>query len=275
MKKVMFVVFIFLSVFMSSCTYTKQKKTVLQSSVLNDAGLELENYCNRLKTEELFLGNTKSDRYINIKKSNGELNECELENVEYKGIVSMKIDDFDGDGNLELLVVRINTIEGLDTVSLTMYNKEIEKTGEIVLTDKALIGDMFINETGYKKMDKETLIYFAADSDTTINADGYYWCYNSVKYNSRGFFDKQEKTYAGTEQDEKTLKECTDFVIGDKIDIKSFTGKESFSKYDKDITLLCNISMEHTIDNLYKYIEDKNIKGKTKIKLGELYFKSY
>lgn len=275
MKKGMFVVFIFLSVFMSSCTYTKQKKTVIQSSVLNDAGLELENYCNRLKTEELFLGNTKSDRYINIKKSNGELNECELENVEYKGIVSMKIDDFDGDGNLELLVVRINTIEGLDTVSLTMYNKEIEKTGEIVLTDKALIGDMFINETGYKKMDKETLIYFAADSDTTINADGYYWCYNSVKYNSRGFFDKQEKTYAGTEQDEKTLKECIDFVIGDKIDIKNFTWKESFSKYDKNIILLCTISMEHTMDNLYKYIEDKNIKDTTKLKLGEVYFKSY
>lgn len=275
MKKGMFVVFIFLSVFMSSCTYTKQKKTVLQSSVLNDAGLELENYCNRLKTEELFLGNTKSDRYINIKKSNGELNECELENVEYKGIVSMKIDDFDGDGNLELLVVRINTIEGLDTVSLTMYNKEIEKTGEIVLTDKALIGDMFINETGYKKMDKETLIYFAADSDTTINVDGYYWCYNSVKYNSRGFFDKQEKTYAGTEQDEKTLKECIDFVIGDKIDIKNFTWKESFSKYDKNIILLCTISMEHTMDNLYKYIEDKDIKDTTKLKLGEVYFKSY
>lgn len=33
--------------------------------------------------------------------------------------------------------------------------------------------------------------------------------------------------------------------------------------------------MGHAIDNLYKYIEDKNIKGKTKLKLGELYFKSY
>ena len=33
--------------------------------------------------------------------------------------------------------------------------------------------------------------------------------------------------------------------------------------------------MDYTIDNLYKYIEDRNIKGKTKLKLGELYFKSY
>ena len=274
MKKGIFVAFILVGILMSSYTYATQKTTVVQASVLNDDKLELENYCDRLKKEELVLVDTKLDRYVNIEKSSG-LNKCELENVEYKGIVAMKIDDFDSDGKSELLVARVETIEGLDTISLTMYNKEMKKTGETVLTDKALVGDMFVNEIAYKKMGKETLIYFVADSDTTINTDGYYWCYNSVKYNDQGFFDKKEKTYAGTEQDEKTLKECTDFVIGDKIDIKSFTGKESFSKYDKDIILMCNISMEHTVDNLYKYIEDKNIKGKTKIKLGELYFKSY
>ena len=274
MKKGIFVAFILVGILMSSYTYATQKTTVVQASVLNDDKLELENYCDRLKKEELVLVDTKLDRYVNIEKSSG-LNKCELENVEYKGIVAMKIDDFDSDGKSELLVARVETIEGLDTISLTMYNKEMKKTGETVLTDKALIGDMFVSEIGYKKMGKETLIYFVADSDTTINADGYYWCYNSVKYNKQGFFDRKEKTYAGTEQDEKTLKECTDFVIGDKIDIKSCTGKESFSKYDKDIILMCNISMEHTVDNLYKYIEDKNIKGKTKIKLGELYFKSY
>ena len=274
MKKGIVIAFILVSILMSSCTYAIQKITIVQASVLNDDKLELENYCNGLKKEELVLVNTKLDRYVNIEKSSG-LNKCELESVEYKGIVAMKIDDFDSDGKSELLVARIKTIEGLDTISLTMYNKEMKKTGETVLTDKALIGDMFVNEIAYKKMGKETLIYFVADSDTTINADGYYWCYNSVKYNKQGFFDRKEKTYAGTEQDEKTLKEYTDFVIGDKIDIKSFTGKESFSKYDKDIILMCNISMEHTVDNLYKYIEDKNIKGKTKIKLGELYFKSY
>lgn len=274
MKKGIFFAFILMGIFVGSCTYATQKTAVVQAAVLNDDKSGLENYCDRLKKEELVLVNTKSDRYINIEKSS-ELNKCELESVEYKGIVAMKIDDFDSDGKSELLVARIKTIEGLDTLSLTMYNKEMKKTGETVLTDKALIGDMFVNEIAYKKMGKETLIYFVADSDTTINTDGYYWCYNSVKYNAQGFFDKKEKTYAGTEQDEKTLKECTDFVIGDKIDIKSFTGKESFSKYDKDVILLCKISMEHTIDNLYKYIEDKNIKGKTKLKLGELYFKSY
>ena len=274
MKKGIFIAFILASILMSSCTYATQKTTIVQASVLNDDKLELENYCNRLKKEELVLVNTKLDRYVNIEKSSG-LNKCELESVEYKGIVAMKIDDFDSDGKSELLVARIKTIEGLDTISLTMYNKEMKKTGETVLTDKALIGDMFVNEIAYKKIGKETLIYFVADSDTTINADGYYWCYNSVKYNNQGFFDKKEKTYTGTEQDEESFKECTDFVIGDKIDIKNFTGKESFSKHDKDITLLCNISMVHTIDDLYKYIEDKNIKGKTKIKIGELYFKSY
>ena len=150
MKKGIFFAFILMGIFVGFCTYATQKTTVVQAAVLNDDKSGLENYCDRLKKEELVLVNTKSDRYINIEKSS-ELNKCELESVEYKGIVAMKIDDFDSDGKSELLVARIKTIEGLDTLSLTMYNKEMKKTGETVLTDKALVGDMFVNEIAYKK----------------------------------------------------------------------------------------------------------------------------
>ena len=180
-------------------------------AVTDENRTELERYVDVLRQREKDFANTKTDRYLIVSKGEEEINDCEIEKIEYEGIVDTKIDDFDGDGKEELLVTRVKTVVDNNLISLTMYAKsgdEIKNIAETVLTNHALSGDRFINELGYKKLEGASLIYFVANSDVTINADGYFWNYNSIRYGKDGFYALTEKTYMGTQMADADLQEC-------------------------------------------------------------------
>lgn len=248
------------------------------SAVTDENRAELERYVDVLRQREKDFANTKTDRYLIVSKGEEEINDCEIEKIEYEGIVDTKIDDFDGDGKEELLVTRVKTVVDNNLISLTMYAKsgdEIKNIAETVLTNHALSGDRFINELGYKKLEGASLIYFVANSDMTINADGYFWNYNSIRYGKDGFYALTEKTYMGTQMADADLQECANYVKADGINIAKFTGEASFSKYDTDIKLLCNISLVRANDNFYRYVDDSNLNKAVRAKFGELSFTAY
>ena len=239
---------------------------------------ELERYVDVLRRGEKDFANTKTDKYLIVSKGEGEINKCEQEKIDYEGILATKIDDFDGDGREELLVARIKTAANRNVVSLGMYAKsgdEIKNVAETALTDHAISGDRFVNEIAYKKLNGSALIYFVADSNVSINADGYFWYYNSVRYNKDGFYALTGKSYMGTQKDEKDLQECANYVKADGINITKFVGEESFSKYDSDVKVLSNVNLKHTTDTFYKYVDDPALGKSVKVKFGELSFNAY
>ena len=201
------------------------------SAASDESRAELERYVDVLRRNEKDFANTKTSRYLIVSKGEGEINNCEIEKIEYEGIVDAKIDDFDGDGKEELLVTRLKTVLNRNLITLTMYVKsgdDIKNIAETVLTNSALIGDRFINELGYKKLNGSALIYFVANSDVTINADGYFWNYNSIRYGKDGFYALTDKSYMGTQMEETDLQECANYVNADGINISKFTGETSF-----------------------------------------------
>lgn len=248
------------------------------SAASDESRAELERYVDVLRRNEKDFANTKTGRYLVVSKGEGEINNCEIEKIEYEGIVDAKIDDFDGDGKEELLVTRLKTVLNRNLITLTMYVKsgdEIKNIAETVLTNSALIGDRFINELGYKKLNGSALIYFVANSDVTINADGYFWNYNSIRYGKDGFYALTDKSYMGTQMEETDLQECANYVNADGINISKFTGETSFSKYDSDVKLLCNISLVHSNENFYRYVDAPDLNKAVTAKFGELSFTAY
>lgn len=248
------------------------------SAASDESRAELERYVDVLRRNEKDFANTKTGRYLVVSKGEGEINNCEIEKIEYEGIVDAKIDDFDGDGKEELLVTRLKTVLNRNLITLTMYVKsgdEIKNIAETVLTNRALIGDRFINELGYKKLNGSALIYFVANSDVTINADGYFWNYNSIRYGKDGFYALTDKSYMGTQMEETDLQECANYVNADGINISKFTGETSFSKYDSDVKLLCNISLVHSNENFYRYVDAPDLNKAVTAKFGELSFTAY
>lgn len=248
------------------------------SAASDESRAELERYVDVLRRNEKDFANTKTSRYLIVSKGEGEINNCEIEKIEYEGIVDAKIDDFDGDGKEELLVTRLKTVLNRNLITLTMYVKsgdDIKNIAETVLTNSALIGDRFINELGYKKLNGSALIYFVANSDVTINADGYFWNYNSIRYGKDGFYALTDKSYMGTQMEETDLQECANYVNADGINISKFTGETSFSKYDSDVKLLCNISLVHSNENFYRYVDAPDLNKAVTAKFGELSFTAY
>jgi len=132
-----------------------------------------------------------------------------LQEVEYDGIVSSAICDFDRDGHQELLILRLTecVLEGKREVETDLEALMYEVEGEqvkladqrILLEDLGIEMNEFQTDVFVKNTTEGIRLFCETEGSVFIAADGYFWMLRGLEYDGSRFWELTDKEFSASD----------------------------------------------------------------------------